>query len=128
MNNPTRQYKLMEDDKKPEVTDDNRRIVELIVRQHILDSIIKQVTNNSKDEDLSDLFQDLLYSLLLDSKLSGIYERGELNFYLSRIVMNNIASATSPYYRIYKRPVKLNDRFYLSNRKNQDELYEPPKY
>ena len=118
----------MEDDKKPEVTDDNRRIVELIVRQHILDSIIKQVTNNSKDEDLCDLFQDLLYSLLLDSKLSGIYERGELNFYLSRIVMNNIASATSPFYRIYKRPVKLNDRFYLSNRKNQDELYEPPKY
>lgn len=91
-------------EEKKTATDENRTIVEFIVRRCLLDNIIKQITNNSNDNDLCDLKQDLLYSLLLDSKLPGIYERDELNFYLARLVMNNIASATSPYYRIYKRP------------------------
>ena len=90
-------------------TYENIKIAETIVNQGLLKSIIRQVTNNSSDIDLLDLEQDLLYSLLLDTKLPGIFERGELNFYLSRMVMNNIASATSPFYRIYKRPIKLSE-------------------
>lgn len=91
-------------DNKKVSSDENRRITETIVREGLLNRIIRQVTNNSSDQDICDLEQDLLFSLLVDSKLSGIYERGELNFYLARLVMNNIASATSPFYRIYKRP------------------------
>ena len=87
----------------------NIRIVELVERTHLLDNIIRQVTNASKDPDYLDLKQDLLLSLLVDSKLSGIYERKELNFYLARLVMNNIASSTSPFFRIYKRPRKLSE-------------------
>lgn len=87
----------------------NIRIVELVERTHLLDNIIRQVTNASKDPDYLDLKQDLLLSLLVDAKLSGIYERKELNFYLARLVMNNIASSTSPFFRIYKRPRKLSE-------------------
>ena len=96
-------------DNKKTATDDNRTIVVIIERDHLLDNIIKQVTNNSKDPDFSDLKQDLYISLLLDAKLPGIYERKELNFYLARLVMNNIASKTSPFYRIYKRPMNLSE-------------------
>ena len=111
-----------------ETPEENKRIVEAIVRDGLLDNIIKQITNNSKDDDLSDLKQDLLFSLLVDSKLSGIYERGEINFYLARMVMNNIASATSPYYRIYKRPLALGEPLYINKERIDQELYEPPKY
>ena len=111
-----------------DIQDVNRQIVEGIVRNKTLDNIVKQITNNSKDEDLFDLKQDLLFSLLLDSKLSGIYERGEINFYLARMVMNNIASSTSPYYRIYKRPMSMSESFYLNKARYEQDLYEPPKY
>lgn len=96
-------------DNKKQSTDENRRIVEWIVKSQTLSKIVRQVTNNSTDDDLKDLIQDLLLSLLLDTKLVGIYERNELNYYLARLVMNNIASATSPFYRIYKRPRTLGE-------------------
>lgn len=96
-------------DNKKVSSDENRRITETIVREGLLNRIIRQVTNNSTDDDLKDLIQDLLLSLLLDTKLVGIYERNELNYYLARLVMNNIASATSPFYRIYKRPRTLGE-------------------
>lgn len=97
------------DDTAKTVSDENKAIVELIERRGILSGIIRQVTNNSPDPDFDDLQQDLYISLLVDAKLSGIYERGELNFYLARLVMNNIASKTSPFYRIYKRPLNLGE-------------------
>ena len=96
-------------EKKKTASDENRTIVELIVRRSLLDNIIKQVTNNSADPDLLDLKQDVLLSLLVDDKLSMVYGNNQLNFYLARIVMNNIASKTSPYYRIYKRPRLLSE-------------------
>lgn len=96
-------------DNKKTATDENKAVVIIIEREHLLDNIIKQVTNNSKDPDFFDLKQDLLLSLLLDAKLPGIYERNELNYYLARLVMNNIASKTSPFYRIYKRPMNLSE-------------------
>lgn len=88
---------------------DNRQIVEDIVKTHLLENIVKKITNNSNDEDLKDLKQDILLSLLQDIKLPGICERKQLGYYISRIVLNNVASSTSPYYRIYKRPRKLNE-------------------
>ena len=88
---------------------DNRKIVEDIVKTQLLENIVNKITANSNDEDLKDLKQDILISLLQDDKLSGIYERHQLGFYLSRIVLNNVASSTSPFYRTYKRPRKLNE-------------------
>ena len=107
-------------------TDENRKIVEQIVKSQMLSNIVKQITNNSSDDDLNDLMQDLLFSLLLDAKLPGIYERGELNFYLARLVMNNIASVTSPFYRIYKRPRKVFEpmEVYLGTRHHTDTNME----
>lgn len=108
-------------EKKKTTSDENRMIVELIVKRNLLDNIIKQVTNNSGDPDLYDLRQDLLFSLLVDDKLSTIYENNQLNFYLARIVMNNIASKTSPYYRIYKRPRLLSEPISKNVLNIQDE-------
>lgn len=102
-------------------SDDNKRIVEEIERRHILDNIVRQITNNSTDEDLSDLTQDLYLSLLLDDKLPNIFDKGQVGFYLARMVMNNIASSTSPYYRIYKRPRK------ISTPLNNDTLNIPDR-
>lgn len=90
---------------------DNREIVDAIARNNILDKIISNITDNGKvakdESSLDDLKQDIYVSLLMDVKLPRIYDEGHINFYLSRIVMNNICSSSSPYYRNYLKPRKI---------------------
>jgi hypothetical protein len=38
-----------------------------------------------------------------EDMLNGIYERGQINYYLTRIVLNNINSKTSRFYYTYKK-------------------------
>lgn len=87
---------------------DNRGIVDEIARNGILDRIVNNITDNGKvakdESSLDDLKQDIYISLLLDSKLPNIYKEGHIKFYITRIVMNNICSSSSPYYRIYLKP------------------------
>ena len=82
-----------------------KKVVELIVKEKILDQIINNIAKNAKDEDLNDLKQDIYLELLEKNEewLFGIYERGQMNYYLTRIVLNNINSKTSRYYYLYKK-------------------------
>lgn len=79
--------------------------VEKIVKEGILDQIIKNITKESSDEDLKDLKQDIYLTLLEKDEvlLAGIIERGQMPYYLTRIVLNNINSKTSRFYYKYKR-------------------------
>ena len=82
-----------------------KKVVELIVNDKILDQIINNIAKNAKDEDLNDLKQDIYLELLEKNEewLFGIYERGQMNYYLTRIVLNNINSKTSPFYYRYRK-------------------------
>lgn len=82
-----------------------KKVVELIVKDKILDQIINNIAKNAKDEDLNDLKQDIYLELLEKNEdwLYGIYERGQMNYYLTRIVLNNINSKTSPFYYRYRK-------------------------
>lgn len=53
----------------------------------------------------ADLSQDIYLRLLEKDEelLSGLQERGEMAYYVSRMISNNIFSSTSPYYRKYER-------------------------
>jgi len=111
-------------------TEENKRIVEEVVRTGLLSGIVAKITRNSTDENLNDLMGDVLFSLLLDDKLPGIYERNQLNFYIARIIMNNVASKTSGYYRTYIKPGKFNneDKLYDDKTIYEQGLYENPGY
>ena len=82
-----------------------KKVVELIVKDKILDQIINNIAKDAKDEDLNDLKQDIYLELLEKNEdwLFGIYERGQMNYYLTRIVLNNINSKTSPFYYRYRK-------------------------
>ena len=88
----------------------NNEVVEKMAREGMVRKIINKVTDNgSKALDpssLGDLENDIYLSLLEDEKLVAIYEQKHLNFYVARIVMNNIASSSSRYYRTYILPRK----------------------
>lgn len=86
----------------------NIEIVNEIASKNILRDIIYTITKKGKEakdqSSLGDLENDIFLSLMLDKNLPTIYDEGHLQFYLTRIVMNNIISSTSPYYRTYIKP------------------------
>lgn len=86
----------------------NNEIVDMIEKEGMLRSIIDHVTQFGKEAkdpgSLCDLMQDIYLSLLQDERLQEVYEEDHLRYYLARIVVNNIKSSTSPYYRYYIRP------------------------
>lgn len=81
-------------------------VIEYIAKTNMLKTIIATVGKNEQKHNLQDLEQDI-YVYLLENKtneeLEEMYNKKELNFYLTRIVMNNINSKTSRYYYIYKK-------------------------
>ena len=85
-------------------------IIEYIAKENILHNIIQNV-GGTADEDLKDLEQDIYLDLYSKSEkaLNDIYANGQLNFYLARIVSNNIHSSSSRYYTQYKKPKQYNE-------------------
>ena len=81
------------------------KLIDKIAKDRVVEGIIKNVAKDSKDEDLRDLANDIYLELLEKSEdcLLAIYERGQINYYITRIVLNNINSKTSRYYYIYKK-------------------------
>lgn len=102
----------------------NCEIVETIARDRLVERIIHNITEgNCKDPSaLNDLAQDIYVSLLEDEKLPVIYGEGHINYYVTRIVLNNVVSSSSPFYRNYLRPqnmsVTLDERINIPDGNN----------
>ena len=82
-------------------------VVDIIAREHIVDRIVNKLLSSSKNpfDCPEDLIQDV-YLLLLekgDKLIVDLYERGELAYYLLRVVRNQLLSKNSPYYQKYIR-------------------------
>lgn len=73
----------------------------------IMDNIVSNITKSStrKDDTIKDLKQ-MTYLTLLEKdeeEIIGMYERGQLLFYIARILTNNWYSNTSKYFYSYKK-------------------------
>ena len=88
----------------------NSEVVNEIAKLGIVESIVWKVTSSgataADPDSLPDLIQDIYLSLLEDKNIVEIYEEGHANYYIARIVSNNIMSSTSRYYRKYLMPLK----------------------
>lgn len=80
-------------------------IIGYIAEHNVLRGIIKNIAKNSNDEDLIDLEQDIYMTLLLKSPetIEELYDKQQLKYYLTRLVINNINSKTSRWYYLYKK-------------------------
>ena len=86
------------------------KTVEAIAKEKVVEEIVGNVAKDSKDEDLKDLVQDVYMTLMEKDEdlLQSIYDRGQINYFITRLVMNNINSVTSRFYYMYKKH-KLNN-------------------
>lgn len=82
-----------------------KEIVEKLAKDGKIKEAINNIAKDSRDKDLIDLEQDIYIQLLEkdDETIEGLYDKGQLMWYVTRIVLNNINSKTSPYYYTYKK-------------------------
>ena len=78
-------------------------VVELVAKEGWVEECIKTVSGGVWRSEYDDLTQDILIELLNQSKVVDLYKKGQLKFYIMRVVRNNIQSATSRFYYRYRR-------------------------
>ena len=79
------------------------KVVEYIARSKLIQECIKVVTGGVWRSEYDDLVQDILIEMLNQTKIVDLYEKGQLKFYVMRIVRNNIQSNTSRFFYRYRR-------------------------
>ena len=85
-----------------------RGVVEYIARSKLIQECILVVTGGVWRSEYDDLVQDILIEMLNQTKIVDLYEKGQLKFYVMRIVRNNIQSNTSRFFYRYRRFSLLN--------------------
>ena len=83
-------------------------VVELITKEGWVEECIKTVSGGVWRSEYSDLVQDVLIELLNQEKIVGLYQRGQLKFYIMRVIRNNLQSCTSRFFYRYRRFSLLN--------------------
>lgn len=80
-------------------------IVERIAKERRVETILRNIAKTPLTADLQDLCQ-MAYVTLLEfdeAKVVELWERGEMNFFIARILMNQYQSVRSPFFRIYRK-------------------------
>lgn len=80
-------------------------IVEELAKNRVIEDIVNNVAQNPKEDTLKDLSQMLYEDLLMkdDEKVIQLYEDGQLQFFITRMVLNSINSKTSRYYYMFSK-------------------------
>ena len=79
-------------------------IIGQLAKDKTVEGIIQNIAKEN-DEDYKDLAQDIYMELLEkdEETIEGLYEKKQLNFYLTRMVINNIQSKTSRFFYKYRK-------------------------
>lgn len=85
-----------------------REVVEEIARTKLVQECILIVTGGVWRFEFDDLAQDVLIELLDQEKIVDLYKKGELKYYVVRVIRNNLQSCTSRFYYRYRRFSLLN--------------------
>ena len=80
-----------------------RGVVEEIARSKLIQECILIVTGGVWRSEYDDLVQDILIEMLNQTKIVDLYKRGQLKYFIMRIVRNNIQSNTSRFFYRYRR-------------------------
>lgn len=80
-------------------------IINNIAKDRMVEKIVTNVAKDTTDEDLTDLCQDIYLALMEkdEETIEDLYTKKQLNYYITRMVINNIDSSTSRYFYNYKK-------------------------
>ena len=80
-------------------------IIETLAQEKRVEALGENFAHHSLTADLKDLSQ-MVYLILLEydeSKLQDLWENGQINFFLVRIILNQYRSSNSPFHAIFRK-------------------------
>lgn len=80
-------------------------IVETLAKERAVEKMVENISHQSLHDDLYDLAQ-MVYVVLLDyddDKIVDLWENGQINFFLARVILNQFRSNTSPFYTLFRK-------------------------
>lgn len=92
---------------------DRTGIVEELARQRVVETIVCRIAHRDLNQDLRDLVQ-MVYLILLEtdeSKLTDLYENGQVNNFIVRIILNQYHSTKSRFYYEVRRFADRSEEF-----------------
>ena len=80
-------------------------IINELAENKTIEEIINNIAQNPQEDTLRDLSQMLYEDLLLKDadKIVRMYDEEQLQFFLTRMVLNSVKSKTSRYYYLFKK-------------------------
>jgi hypothetical protein len=87
----------------------NINIIKQLAENKTIEEVISNIIGRQYDQTEQDLAQDLYMSLLeKDPELiENLYFKGDLQYFITRMVIQNVNSKNSPYYYTYKIPQRI---------------------
>jgi hypothetical protein len=84
-----------------------------VIEELYSNGVVREIIDNiGVRSDAADDLEQEIYMILLEydqDKIMGMYEKGQLKFFIVRIVNNQWFSKTSPFYKKYKKYYSLID-------------------
>lgn len=80
-------------------------IIDQLARERRVETMLANIAKKPVSGTLEDLCQ-MVYLILLeydDAKIEDLWEHGQINFFIARILLNQYRSANSPFYKMFKK-------------------------
>jgi hypothetical protein len=80
-------------------------MVEQMARERRVETMVENIARRSLTPELKDLAQ-MVYLILLEydeDKLADLWENGQMNFFIARIIINQYRSANSPFFKLFRK-------------------------
>lgn len=90
---------------------DRSQIVAQIARERRVETMVENIAKSPLTADLKDLSQ-MVYLALLEydeAKIQDLWEHGQINFFIARIIINQYRSSNSPFYKLFRKFSAFND-------------------
>ena len=84
---------------------DKSEIVARIAQERRVETMVENIAKSFLTPDLKDLCQ-MVYLILLEydeTKLIDLWDHGQINFFIARIVLNQYRSSNSPFYKLFRK-------------------------
>lgn len=80
-------------------------IIDALARERRVEAMVMNVAHYKLTPDLKDLCQ-MVYLVLLEydeCRLQDLWDKGQINFFLARIIINQYKSTSSPFYVTFRK-------------------------
>lgn len=83
----------------------SRNIINELAKNCVVEKFVKKYTDFANNPYIEDLVQDIYVSLMEkeNSFIQNLYKKNELDYFIIKMIKNNLYSSTSPFYKKYQQ-------------------------